>query len=730
MSDTGARLGASLAGRYAIERELGRGGMATVFAARDLKHDRPVALKVLRPELHLGAERFLQEIRVTAQLQHPHIVPLFDSGEADGLLFYVMPLVEGESLRDRLQREHQLPLADVIAIARSVAGALAYAHERGIVHRDIKPENILLFRGQPLVSDFGIARAVSAAGAERLTGTGLALGTPAYMSPEQAFGGTEVDARSDIYSLGCVIYELVSGQAPFAGLDIETTLARRLSERVPPLSEVPVAFDAAVHQALATQPADRFATATAFAEALVAASSSASAQASVAVLPFEAMSGDPDSQYLADGIAEDIINALCKVPELRVASRTSSFAFRHKAEDVRVIAARLGVRTVLEGSVRRSGNRLRATAQLVNAADGYHLWSERFDRDIQDIFAIQDEIATAIARTLELKLAPHRPNVVRRPTDSIEAYDQYVKGRYHLNRRGAGVERALHCFQQAVKADARYAVAHAAIADCYNLLGWYRHLPPGESFPRAIAAARQALAEDPESAEALTSLGFAQTYYERAWSEAERSFLLATEINPAYPTLHHWYAEYLMVVGRIDEALRQARRAQELDPLGLIINTLLGMACYFARDYPQAQAELDRTMEMDPAFPAAITWRGLVELAHGQSEAAVATFARDPGLEGFRIAALAASGLEREAEEAMRALSGTATNRYVSRFELAVASLGLQRWEQGLTLLDQSVAEREPWAVFLRQLPLLDPVRERTEFTRLVASLRLPDLSR
>ncbi|HXW97803.1 MAG TPA: protein kinase, partial [Gemmatimonadales bacterium] len=407
MTTLSERLGRGLSTRYTIHRELGQGGMAVVFLAQDLRHDRQVALKVLRPEIsaEIGAERFLREIKLAAGLTHPHILPVFDSGEADGLLFYVMPSMEGHSLRERLDKERQLPLGDALRITREVASALDYAHRHKVVHRDIKPENILLHEGAAMVADFGIGKALTATGAS-ITQTGLALGTPAYMSPEQASGELDTDGRSDLYSLGCVLYEMLTGEPPFTGVTAQAVIAKRFVSPIPKIRttrDVPEAVDAAVSRALARTPVDRFPTAAEFAEALRTISRDGVTGAhrivegakpgtkAIAVLPLANMSADPENEYFSDGMTEEIINALSKVPGIHVASRTSSFAFKGKEVDVREIGEKLKVSSVLEGSVRKIGNKIRLTAQLINVESGFHLWSETYDRQLEDVFAVQDE---------------------------------------------------------------------------------------------------------------------------------------------------------------------------------------------------------------------------------------------------------------------------------------------------------------------------------------------------
>ncbi|HEX6434177.1 MAG TPA: serine/threonine-protein kinase, partial [Gemmatimonadales bacterium] len=392
------QLTATLRGRYAIQREIGHGGMAVVYLARDLKHDRDVALKVLQPRLAevLGRERFLREIRVAAQLRHPNLLPLYDSGDADGSLYYVIPYVEGGSLRDRLSRDGRLALSSALRLAREVAEALDHAHRHKVVHRDIKPENILLDEGHAVVADFGVARAVSEAIDSEITQSGLLVGTPAYMSPEQATD-EPADSRSDVYALGCVLFELLTGAPPFTGKSPLAILARRLTEAPPRLSDRGISasplLENVIARALARDPGERFSTAAELAEQLATVESQLSQPqatptrvpaipqvVTLAVLPFVNLSPDPESEYFSDGMTEELISALTKVKGLRVTARASAFAFKGKDVDVREIGQKLNVGAVLEGSVRRAGNRLRITAQLINSADGYYVWSETFDR--------------------------------------------------------------------------------------------------------------------------------------------------------------------------------------------------------------------------------------------------------------------------------------------------------------------------------------------------------------
>ncbi|HEX2249612.1 MAG TPA: protein kinase [Gemmatimonadales bacterium] len=594
MSDVAPRPQTTLAGTYRLERELGRGGMATVYLAEDRKHRRPVAVKILHPHLaeHLGAERFLREIEIAARFNHPHILTLIDSGKSGGHLYYVMPYVEGETLRERLRRGGRLPLDEALTITRQVASALGYAHGRGVVHRDIKPENIMLHEGGAIVTDFGIARAVGESGAggqrgggaEKLTATGISVGTPTYMSPEQAAGETELDGRSDLYSLGCVLFEMLAGEPPFTGIGPHAVMIQRFSAAAPSLTSrgvaVPPQIERALARVLEREPDARYATAAQFSNALqLAGSSAASSTAtiqtaaqspgagkSIAVLPFTDLSPGRDQEYFADGITEEIINALSKIRSLRVASRSSAFAFKGKSVDIRRIGEQLNVTSILEGSVRKAGNRLRVTAQLVNASDGYHLWSERYDRDMEDIFAVQDDIATRVAETLRVVLSDEERRAMEvTPAADIRAYDYYLRGReLTFRHQPKAYQHALQMFQRAIEIDPAYARGYAGLADCYAWL--YHYLESTETnLRKAEEASRKALELDPDSAEAHASrahvLGLGK-HFEEARAEFETAIRLA-------PTLfepHYLFARACWAQGLMEEAARHFEDAARVRP--------------------------------------------------------------------------------------------------------------------------------------------------------------------
>ena len=583
MADLLDRLRTALADRYTFDREVGRGGMATVYRAQDQKHDRPVAIKVLHPYLavNLGPERFLREIQIAAQLQHPHIVPLYDSGQAEDLLYYVMPFVEGESLRQRLEREHRLPVEDALHLGRAVAAALDYAHRHGVVHRDIKPENVMLHEGEAVVTDFGIAKAVTAAAANTLTQTGATVGTPAYMSPEQAAGAAELDGRSDVYSLGCVVYEMLSGRTPFTGPTAQAIIAQCFTEPPAPLrgtrKDLPEWVEPVVMKSLAKDAGDRYATAAQFSQALkvsgvstppgmTTTTTAAATTKSIAVLPFVNMSADAENEYFTDGIAEEIINALTKVQALRVASRTSSFAFKGKNQDIRKVGEQLNVTTVLEGSVRKAGSKLRVTAQLVNVTDGYHLWSEKYDRELQDVFAIQDEIAGNIVRALRVVLSDAEKRAIEKaPTANVQAYDYYLRGRqfFHQFRR-TGMQFARRMFERAIEVDPGYAIAYAGVADCCSFLYMYWDGSKA-NLEGADNASRKALELDPELAESHASRGFAVSL-SKQYDEARREFETAIRLNPKLYEAHYFYARACFQEGKLEEAVRHYMDASRVRP--------------------------------------------------------------------------------------------------------------------------------------------------------------------
>jgi serine/threonine protein kinase/Flp pilus assembly protein TadD len=667
----------ALADRYRIDREIGRGGMATVYLAHDLKHRRPVAIKILHPHLaaNVGPERFQREVEIAARLSHPHILPLFDSGEAGGFLYFVMPFVAGESLRDRLTRTGKLDVGEALRIARDVASAMGYAHAQGVVHRDIKPENVMLHEGEAMVTDFGIAKAVSASEMGHLTQTGTSVGTPAYMSPEQASGDQELDGRSDIYSLGCMLYEMLAGEPPFTGPTAQAIIVRRFTEAAPSIRAarpgVPQGVDHLLSQMLARTPAGRVASATQLAQSLTSlvqgstppgniptvVTSQHVVPRSIAVLPFADMSPQKDQDYFCEGIAEEIINALTKIDALQVASRSSAFAFKGKNQDVRQVGEQLNVATIMEGSVRKAGNRLRITAQLIKVADGYHLWSERYDRDLEDVFAVQDEIAGNIVKALRVVLTEDEKRAIEQPrTDNVEAYEFYLRGRqFYYQFREKGLQFARRMFTRAIEIDPDYARAFAGIADCSSQLYKYWDASAA-NLEQAESASRKALELAPDLAEAHAARGFALTLGGNH-EEANREFETAIRLDPKLYEGYLYYGNGRFAEGKLAEAAKlfekaAAVRSEDYQSPGLagLCYSGLGLEKEARAAYERCLRAAVRHIELNPDDPrahylGAVAWcrLGQVEKGLEWGDQALALDPEDAGVL-YNVACLNAVG--------------------------------------------------------------------------------------
>ncbi len=669
MGSESERLQSAVAGRYMIERELGRGGMATVYLASDAKHRRKVAIKVLRPELAatLGSERFVREIEIAAKLSHPHILPLFDSGDADGLLYYVMPYVEGESLRQRLQQENVLSLQDAIRVTEQIASALSYAHERGVVHRDIKPENILLTGDQAIVADFGIARAVTAASSERLTGTGLAIGTPAYISPEQAFGSGEVDARTDVYALACVVFEMVTGRVPFEGPTPQSILAKHAAKTVPRLRSanpsVPLFVERAIERALAKDPEDRFPSASAFAEALttgtvvprlrpvawrrwVASAAAVLAVAAggsavvatmnagpriqrLAVLPLADLTGDSAQVHLLEGVHEALIAELAQLG-MPVIARTTMRSYQGTTKSIREIARELEVDGVIEGSFFRKGDSLEIAARLYHGGTERELWSGSYDGDLPNVVALYRGFARAIADQIRLRISPAaEARLARASTVNPAVYEAYLRGMYILARSRPvdDLSEALGYFEQAIEANPADPLAYTGLASAFVTLG-HGPAPPPDVWPKARAAAERALRLDSTIAEVWSSIAQVRYYYEWDWEGADHAFRRANELNPSLPMNRYHYAWYLVSVGRGKEALAEHHRAHQLDPLTPLFTVWIPGLYQAMGDYERAVIEARKVAEQFPDHPIPLNVLGTSLRYLGRYEEAIAAHER------------------------------------------------------------------------------------------------------
>ena len=806
-------LRAALSGRYAVERELGRGGMATVYLARDIRHERLVAVKVLARDIVArgGAQRFLHEIRTAAGLTHPHVLGVHDSGEVDGLLYYVMPYVEGETLRARLTREGALALTDAVRLLRELADALAYSHAHGVVHRDLKPENVLLSGGHAVVADFGIAKALAAAthdgaapgAAPRagLTSAGVALGTPAYMAPEQAVGDVATDHRADLYALGVVAYETLCGAHPFGARTPQALVAAHLTETPAPLAarrdDVPPSLAELVMRLLAKDPAARPQSADAVLQVLDAlpafsngsrsgsgiirmqgrsaqqqvwfaalvtllviagvvggrawlgatsasdrlkearreANVPSAAGPSVAVLAFANTSGDPANEHFSDGLTDELIGALGKVDGLRVAARTSTFALKGKDLDVRAAARALGVGSVLEGSVRRAGGRLKVGAQLVSAADGAVLWTETFDRGVADVFAVQEEIARAIVGALRVRLGAggERTPLIGRSTTDLEAYEFYLKGRYIFTTRTGreGILQAADYFERAAARDPSYARAYAGLSDAYTRLAIFGYAPPRETFARGKAAAQRALSLDSTLAEAHASLGHVLCVSDYAWAAAERELRRAITLDPNYSFARGPLAICLTGQGRFAEAVAVLDTGRARDPLAALTINLLGRVHVVAGRPDDAIRTLQQALELNPQLDLAYQQLGHAYLQKGMNAEAITALRRAASLSGPRDSAqlayaYAMTGRRAEAERVLRSLLASPRGGTgVASYYVAMAYAGLGDADAAFRWLDRGHAAGTS-LVLLKVEPGFERLHGDPRWPKLLSRLGLP----
>ena len=784
---------------YLFERELGGGGMSRVFLAEDRTLQRQVVVKLLQQDMAAGVspERFRREIQLAAKLQHPHIVPLLSSGEIAGTPYFTMPFIDGESLRARLARQGELPVTESVRILRHVASALAYAHKHGVVHRDIKPDNVMLADDFALVTDFGVAKALSVSAASDssgLTSIGLAIGTPAYMSPEQALAEPTVDHRADIYAWGVMAYEMLTGLPPFKHASAQATLAAQAIEAPEPIDKkrpgLPPALASLVMTCLEKRPADRPQSASEVLSALdsivtstggtvsttlpparkrrlppaaiagagiillsaiggllykrgafTSSGGGGAEVTSVAVLPLANVGGDTASDYFSDGMTDELANALGKLPGLRVASRTSAYAFKgRKDADAAEIGRKLHVQAFLAGTVRRAGDRLRVTAQLTNVADGLELWSDSYERPATDVFKVQDDIARRIADALKLKLGAGAvagtasASAASRGTENLEAYDSYLRGIYLWNRRGAdNLTRSITYFERAVAIDPQYGRAYAGLASVYALLPEYTDSPPPDVLQRTRDAAGKALAIDSTLAEAHTALGLASIH---AWDfpMAERQYRMAIALEPQYPTGHQWYGEFLFRTGRPDSAIAELKRAVALDPLAPIPTSALAFGLNLAGRYDEAIVAARRGLELAPMT-------GLIHAVIADSRMGKKDYAGavremetaasfDPAVaarQGGLAYVYGRAGDKAKARAMLAKFEERARTEKFSPFAIALAHLGLGENDAALAALERAVDQRDIAlsATSILNEPRWDSVRGQPRFTRVLERMNL-----
>lgn len=797
-----------LGSTYIIERELGGGGMSRVYIATESALGRRVVVKVLPPEVAAGVkvERFKREIQFLARLHHPHIVPLLAAGGDSGLSYYVMPFMEGESLRARILRRGILPAAEVVRTLREVASALSFAHHNGIIHRDIKPDNVLLISRSAMVTDFGVAKALTVSSDERnpdsLTSLGIALGTPSYIAPEQATADPTMDHRVDLYSFGAMAYEMLSGKPPFAAKTPQAMLAAHISERPVPLvqrrPDVPPMLNSLVMQCLEKSPDRRPQTAEDLmtllddivltredtrtpsderdahqrgaepppAPPISQKSQGSSAKRylmiggalaivalgvfigremlgrralpspadfppppsqgkSIAVLPLVNVNGDPANEYLSDGLSDEIMGALSKVPGLRVASRTSAFAFKGKRLDAREIGRRLNVGTLLEGTMRRDGDQLRVSVQLTNVADNLGIWSGTYARKMKDVFSVQDSISQAIVNALAVRLTgKDSARMTKRGTEQVDAFDLYLKGRFFVNRNTEpDIRKGLSYYEQALAADPNYARAWAGVAYAWIALA-DDYLAPRDAYPRAKAAAANALRIDPSLAEARAALGAVHLWYDWNPKAAARELTEAMRLDSTDVYAYRYYGNLLKGMGRFDSALAVIRKAQQLDPLSPgRVNSVALMYITLGK-YDQAIAEAKKALEIDPDYDDAYLAIGNALLAEGKPAQAVVEFSRAPKM-GNRMrsgiaSAEAALGHRDRALGIVQNLEAESRQRYIGPEAIAAVYFTLGDRDNGFAWLDKAYDVRSAYMALLRADRRWDSVRTDPRFASLV----------
>jgi len=764
--------GSTFAGRYQIIEELGKGGMGKVYKVFDTKIKEKIALKLIKTEIASDKEtieRFSNEIRLARKIGHRNVCRMFDIGEAEGTHFITMEYVSGEDLKTMIRMATGLSIGAVLSIGKQVCDGLAEAHSLGVVHRDLKPQNIMIDKGgNAKIMDFGIARSISEKG---ITGPSVLIGTPEYMSPEQA-EAKEVDHQSDIYSLGIILYEMATGRVPFEG-DTALSIAMKHKGEIPKNPKqfnpnIPDDLSGVILKCIEKDRAKRYQTAAEvrsqlekiekgiptterivperkpltsreitvkfspkrlFIPALIViiliigaaviwrlvlqkgTKSITSSTRSIAVLPFVDYSPEKGHEYLCEGIPDTLINALNYIQDLRVPARTSAFSFQGKEYDIREIGQKLNVDNVLEGSIQVVGNNLRVTARLSEVKDGYQLWNASYDRKLEDVFVIQDEIAQAIVKALKIKLLGEKEApFIRRYTENIEAYSLYLKGLYYWNKRtGKDLSTAIEFYESAIREDPNYALAYMGLADSYSLLTIYSDARPKESFPKAKAAAMKALELDENLAEAHNSLAYVFERYDWNWKASEAEFRRALELNPNYATGHFWYSELLMTFGRFEESILEMKRALELDPVSLIINASLGYAYLQAGQPDQALPQLRKTLEMDPNFAYAHQILGMTYTEMKRFDEAIDELKKARELSGNAVMMVASLGLAygeagklEEAKKILGELEAKSQEQYVSPYWTAALYGVLGDIDKTFELMNKAVEERSEWILAIK----------------------------
>jgi serine/threonine protein kinase/Tfp pilus assembly protein PilF len=786
--------GTTFAGRYQIIEELGKGGMGKVYRALDKELNEEVAIKLIKPKIAKDKEtieRFKNELKIARRISHRNVGRMYELMEDRGSHFITMEYVPGQDLRGLIRQTGQLTTGKAIAIAKEICEGLEEAHHHGVVHRDLKPSNIIIDRdGNARILDFGIAKSIAG---KAITDAGVMIGTPEYMSPEQV-EGKEVDFRSDIYSLGIILFEMTTGRVPFEG-DTPFTVGVKHKSELPKNpkdinSQIPDDLNNVIIKCLEKEKEKRYQNAGEVRSELAniemgipttdrvipkgkpITSKEITVQVSlkklfipilvifvlatlgiaiwrlipkritpllksspsIGVLPFVDLSPQKDQEYFCDGVTDEIITKLSRLDRLKVIPRTSMMRFKDIKKDIKEIGQELDVTAILEGSVRKEKDDIRITATLINVADSTQLWSDTYDQKLESVFAIQSDIAEEIANSLMEKLSPEEKTKIQEwPTDNLEAYNLYLQGRFFWNiRTEEALIRANEYFEQAIKIDRNYALAYTGLADSYNMMGAYSYLPSKDAFLQAKAAAEKALEIDESLAEAHVSITQVKEFYEWDWSGAEKEYNRAIELNTKYATAHQWYAEYLSILGRHNEAMAEIKKAQELDPLSPIINVEAGRVYYFAQQYDQAIKHMKKAFEIDPNFVPAHFFLAYAYVQKGMYQEAISelqkatTLTRSSTLFKTSLAyAFAVSGDKVKAKELLGQLIELSKERYVSAYEIAEIYVGLGEKNLAIDWLQKAFDERSRELVFLKVEPRLDSIRSDPRFNALLVKMNL-----
>ncbi|NIM59569.1 MAG: protein kinase [Candidatus Aminicenantes bacterium] len=750
--------GSTLADRYEVIEDLGRGGMARVYKAFDKEVEEKVALKLLKPEIvadEKTIKRFRNELKFARRIAHKNVCRMYDLSKEGGTYFITMEYVPGEDLKTSIKRMGLLSSGKALFIAKQVCEGLAEAHRLGIVHRDLKPKNIMIDRnGNARIMDFGIARSIKAKG---LTEEGMMIGTPDYMSPEQA-EGREIDHCSDIYSLGVILYEMVTGTIPFEGdtpisiaIKHKTDKPRDPREINPQISSD---LSSLILKCMEKKKEDRYQNVEEILSELIKIEKGISTtkkvlpkkipeeekmaemkrKRSIAVLPFADLSPKKDQEYFCDGMTDAIIGKLSQLEKLKVISRTSVMRYKKEDKDIKEIGEELDVATILEGTIQKEKDRIRIRAQLINVEDGFHLWAEIYDRKLESVFDMQDEISQAIVGKMEIKLVgEEKALLVKRYTENVEVYGLYMKGRHFWSKRTeAGLKKSIEYFEQAIEADPNYALAYAGLADAYNMVAGYIIVSPKEAFSKAKAAAKRALKIDDTLAEAHASLALIMQVNDYDWSGSEREFKRAIELNPNYAIAHQWYGCLLRDLGRFDEGLVEIQRAKELDPLSLPINTDLGTFFYQEGKYNQAIEQCQKAIEIDATFHWAHANLGAAYLQKSLFKEAIAEFKKAKSLSGGSSAynawlslAYAMESNRKEAFKILEKLIKPSKERIVPMFQIVLVYTSLKDNDKAFEWLEKAYEERSFDLTSIKTEPVLDSLRPDPRFTAMLKKMGL-----